>query len=126
MSITRRVLGLAAVVLTCTVGVAGAAPQPPVSGKVAGGFAAVTPCGSVSAATVSWSVRGGSVVGVTVANLPSNCNGGRLSLTLTGSAAASLGGVGPATVAGGTVTGVLSANPTASSVTGAQLVISGP
>lgn len=126
MARAPRLLGLVAALLTATVGVAAAASQPATSRRVGGSFIAVTPCGNVGTATLSWRVRAGSVLGVTIAGLPSTCDGGQLTLTLTGSGSASLGAAGPVTVAAGTATGTLDMTPAASAVTGSRLVISGP
>ena len=112
-------------VLTGTV-TASAAPTVPAGRKLAAGAAVVGPCGTLTGAQVSYNARSSTVLEVTVSNLPSTCNGARLSATASNVAGSNLGGGGPVTVAATRATVTLSANPTTASATQVRIVLVGP
>jgi hypothetical protein len=94
--------------------------------KVGGGRTAVASCGSLSSATLNYAVRAGTVQSLTISGLPTTCNGGSLSATLSQNGTDG-GRGGPVTVSSGSATiSSLSANPTTASVTDVRIVIQGP
>jgi hypothetical protein len=93
------------------------------------GDAAIAKCGSMAAASVTYSQSSGSVTSVVVANLPTACGGGRLSVTLVGAGGTALGSAGPVvlpSVASPGATFTISPSVPASSVIRSDLVIVGP
>jgi hypothetical protein len=95
------------------------------SGSLSAGRIGVTPCGTLSGATVSYILTAKNVTGVVVSNLPTACNGANLWVTLTAGTAAAAS-AGPIVISGGTATATtLSANPAASTITNAYIAASG-
>ena len=105
---------------------ASAAPVTPTAKKLASGTAVVGTCGSLTGASVAYNTRSSTVLGVTVRNLPTTCNGASLSATVSNAANADLGHGGPVTVASQAATVTMSANPTTASVTKVVVVLVGP
>ncbi len=121
----RLSLAVAVLVLTGTVA-ASAAPVTPIGKKLASGVVAVGTCGSTAGVTVTYNTRSSTVLGVTVRNLPSSCNGASLSATVSNAANTDLGHGGPVVVASQIAAVTMSANPTTASVTKVLIVLVGP
>jgi hypothetical protein len=107
-------------------GSAHAAPRTVTTKKLGAGSTAITPCGLVSAITVSYAVKAAKIVGVTLSNIPSGCFTGLLSVTLT-QGTVDVGHAGPTAIVTGTlalVPHLLTTNATAP--TFARISIVGP
>lgn len=126
MRVVRVTLVVIAVLLAGTM-VAGAQPVTVTTKKLGAGSTSVSSCGSLSASAVTFNAKAGTLVGLTVRNLPVACNGGTLQAAATNSGGTDLGHGGPVTVAGGiaAVTS-LSASPATSSVAQVRIVVAGP
>lgn len=106
---------------------ADASPQPVTGAKVAGGNTAVGACGALTGLTLSWTSQANVVTKVVVGSIPSACVGGQLSLTLLAANNSSLGAAGPVTLTGTAVTlTAITGTRTATSTTGARVVVVGP
>lgn len=105
-------------------GVATAADLKPSAAVVGAGTAAVTAC--ASSGSVSWLDETGSVTQVSISGLPAACNGATLSATLT-AGTTDIGHGGPVVVSAGSATiTVLTAAPSASTVTDVYIALVGP
>ena len=98
-------------------------------GALGSGSGTVVVCGNTAAATVSYSTDGsGNVTGVTVAGLPSTCNGATAYVALM-SGSSAVRTAGPATVSdGGATASLVTPIPaaTAAGLTGSQVSLLGP
>ncbi len=115
------VVGIVALVAGAVAG--SAASLPTSSSRLGEGGAVVAACGSTAGASVTYAQSAGNVTGLTVSGLPSSCNGGVLTVTLTQGGTALR--TGSQTVAGGAATVAVSA-VAASSVSDARVVVVGP
>lgn len=125
----RHLVGAAVMVagLAGGAGLASAAGLGARSAPLGSGAAVVTPCGAgVPSGVVSFRTVGGNVFGLSVSGLPAGCNGGSVSVTLVAGTAAVAAG-GPVVVSGQAADlAALTAQPAASTVTGADVVVTGP
>jgi hypothetical protein len=124
----RRAGVLVLTVLAVThVDAALAGPVTPNPKKIAAATATVSSCGSLGGLGVSWTSTANVVTAVVLSSIPAACTGGILSLTLVDAANASLASIGPVAVTGTSQTFTsLSGSATATSVTGAHVVVTGP
>lgn len=88
------------------------------------GTAAVTSCGALSAAGVSYRVTDGIITAVSVTALPAACNGAALSLTLVNGSTV-VGSAGPLTITAGSVTAAVNAGPVSTTVSAVHLSVVG-
>ena len=108
-------------------GSAGAASTGASSKKMQAATATVSSCGSLSGIGVAWTSTNNVVTSVVLSAIPSACIGATLSVTFVDASNASLGSVGPVTVAGTSQTfSTVTGSPTASSVAQAYAVAVGP
>ena len=89
------------------------------------GTAAVATCGNLSGVVTNFAISSGTVTSVILTNIPSTCNGGSLTATMT-NAGTSLGAGGPVTVASGAATVPISPSVATGSVTHVRVVVVGP
>jgi hypothetical protein len=126
----KRLLGLVlatALLLTAGVAVAAAASLNTQTKKLGAGSVAVGACGALTGVTVTYNVRDGNLIGLTVRNIPSSCSGARLSAAAADARSTDIGHGGPVVVAGGTaVVKQLSASPVATAVASVRVVLVGP
>lgn len=95
--------------------------------KVSSAFASTSSCGTLSGIGVAWTSTSAIVTSVSLTSIPAACVGGKLSLTLVGSANASLASAGPTTIAGQTLSVTsLSGSAVTTTVVGASVSIVGP
>ena len=105
-------------------GVATAAALAPTAARLGAGTAAVAAC--ASSGSVSWLDEAGSVTQVSISGLPAACNGATLSATLT-AGTTDVGHGGPVVVSAGSATiSVLTAAPSAGTVTDVYIALVGP
>lgn len=110
------VLGLGAPALAGALGVQ--------STSLGDGTTAVTSCGALSTAVVSYQVTDGIVTAVSVNALPTTCNGAALSLSLVNGSTV-VGSAGPLTITAGSVTAPINAGPVSTTVTAVHLAVVG-
>lgn len=116
---------LTAVAAATAVGASAASLGGLVARELGAGQANVLACDS-SGVTLDYTVSGGTVLSVSVADVDAACAGGALRVVLAGSSGAIVGSGGPVTVAATTVAVSLSPQPTAASVAAAHVSITGP
>ena len=105
-------------------GVATAAALAPTAARLGAGTIAITAC--ASSGSVSWLDGAGSVTQVSINGLPAACNGATLSATLT-AGTTDVGHGGPVVVSAGSATiSVLTAAPSAGTVTDVYISLVGP
>ena len=105
-------------------GVASAAALAPTAARLGAATVAVAAC--ASSGSVSWLDEAGSVTQITVSGLPAACNGATLSATLT-AGTTDVGHGGPVVVSAGSATiSVLTAAPSAGTVTDVYIALVGP
>lgn len=123
---TRRRLLCTAAAVACASAVGGAAAT--LGGaqtqSLGTGHATVASC-DADGVSVAYTVTAGSVESIDVGGLASACAGGALRAVLADSAGASIGSGGPQTVAGTSVTVVLTPQPQANDVAGVHVVVEG-
>jgi len=116
----KRLLSLVlatALLVTAGVAVAAAATLNTRTKTLGAGNVAVGTCGDLAGVTVTYNASNGNLIGLTVRNIPTTCNGARLSATTANTGGADVGHGGPIVVAGGTATlNQLSANPITTTV----------
>jgi hypothetical protein len=98
----------------------------PTSKKVASANASVSPCGSLSGMTISWTVVDDVVTSIVLGSIPDACTGGSLSLTLVNSSNAAVGSVGPVTITGTSQTVTVTGNASALAVATSYVSVVGP
>ena len=104
-----------------------AGPITPNPKKIAGATAAVSSCGSLSGIGLSWTSTANVVTAVVLTSIPAACTGGTLTMTLAGASNASIGSIAATTVTGTSQTfSTITGSPTATSVTGAFISVTGP
>jgi hypothetical protein len=122
-----RLIMVVLLAFACPPTVAEAAGTTTTSAKLGAGSSAVSPCGSLSAVTSSWTVSAGKVTAVTVGSIPAACNGATAAVTLVDSSSASVGAQSGVTVAAGSATfSSLSPTPASTTVAGIHVAIVGP
>lgn len=118
----------------CAVAVAAAALVPgsadarlltPSSKGLVSGTASVTSCGSLAGVVTNFTISSNTITAVLLTSIPTTCNGGSVSVTVT-NAGTSLGAGGPVVVASGAATVPISPAAAIGSVTHVRLVITGP
>lgn len=97
----------------------------PSTKKLVAGSALVSSCGTLTGVVSNFTISGTTATAVVLTNIPTTCNGGRVSVTVT-SAGTSLGQGGPVTVASGLATVPISPAASISSVTHVRLAVVGP
>jgi hypothetical protein len=123
-----RVAALAVVVTAFLLGALGVAIARPVTGTsktIGSGVAAVATCGSLTSMVIKYTISAGTVTTLAFTGIPTTCNAGLLSATVT-SGTTSIGAGGPVAVASGAATVTLSPAPATGSVTNVRIVIVGP
>lgn len=128
---SSRRLGLLVLVLlaaACPPSLAYGATLTGTNRQVGGGFTAVASCGTMSAATVGWTVRASTaLVAAEVSGLPTACNGATASITFVNSSNTDIASRGGVTVSGGTaVFSTLTANPDPANVVNVHFSVNGP
>lgn len=93
--------------------------------SLAAGASTIVPC-DPDGVTVSYALSGDDVTTMTVQDIAAACSGGKLSVALANSAAASIGNGGPLTVSGTAHTLTLSPQPVSFNVQAVHVVIVGP
>jgi hypothetical protein len=103
----------------------GARTLTPSSKGLIAGSATVTSCGALTGVVTNFTISSNTVTAVLLTNIPTTCNGGSVSVTVT-SAGTRLGGGGPVTVSSGGATVPISPAAPTGSVTHVRLAIVGP
>lgn len=96
------------------------------SKKMVSANASVSPCGSLSGMSITWTVVDDVIQSISLASIPAGCNGGSLSLTLANSSNTSIGSAGPVTISGTTQTLTPTGSPSALAVATAYASVTGP
>ncbi len=123
-----RAAALTIVVAAFLLGALGVAIAGPVSGTsktVGSGVTAVATCGNLASMVIGYTISSGTVTTLKFTSIPTTCNAGLLSATVT-SGTTSIGAGGPVAVATGAATVTLSPAPATGSVTNVHVVIVGP
>lgn len=92
--------------------------------RLGDGTTAVTSCGALNAAVVSYRVTDDIVTAVSVTALPAACHGAALSLTLVDGSTV-VGSAGPLTIDAGSVTAPVDSGPVSTTVTAVHLAVVG-
>jgi|1186.fasta_scaffold147580_2 hypothetical protein len=93
--------------------------------KLGAGRIPVASCGTITGLQPNFTIVGGTVTAVVFTGIPTTCNAGSLSATVT-NAGTSLGAGGPVTIASGAATVPISPGAAVGSVTHVRIAIVGP